>query len=318
MFKEVLDRYFAAHYEVKECTLPLSFGDRSKFTLHELTLFGERYLLAEACRPLSFSEIDHFRFVLAKSNDRPAVFYLPKSPAPLYRRLVKEVIPFLSEDHRYFIPGKLVLIALLDEKKSRPLDYSLFFQPVIAYFLLHPSAETNSGLLLGIFPSLSRSTLILALRYLRSIGFLAQKGAGRSTLFALALPRNEAFHLILPLLKSPLVRSYYAEGKDTKKLAKAIFSSESALALYSDVSPLEESYLLSKEDYGKYSDILCLSGEKMAEKNYTRFDLLAYPPYLYNKNGNLSLNPLDVIAIYKNNDDPRIVSALGQMEDYFR
>ncbi len=316
MENEVLERYFSGNYSLKESSIPLSFREQALVSLAEGELFEKSYLFICERKELPFSEICSLRQRFLSSL--PIVFLLKGNSRKRGALLVKENIPFVAEDGFVFLPQVLIYGHWPTPLSQEVSLWHDSYIPAIHYFLLNPLEKTNSLEFQAKLSSYSRSLLIKALAYLTGLGFLRREGAVRSTRYALAHSLKDSYALVRSHLVNPLRASYYVESSDASSLSHEILSSESALAHYSNIVPEEEAYLLNRKDFLSHRDLFVGPNERSFSKAYVRFDLFAYTPLLLRSGSSFVLNPLDVIAIYRDDPDPRVKDAIEHMEEIYQ
>lgn len=318
MENEILERYFAGHYSLKEAPIPLSFREQSLLTVKAGELYGKAYLFVFAKEEISFSEICALDKRFQASSGLPSLFVLKGRARPVARLLMKENIPFITAVGFVFVPQVMIYGPLPAISKNESLLWHDSYIPVAQFFLLNPSVKLNSLQLQAQLPFYSRSLLTKALAFLKQFSFLKQEGAVRSTVYSLANPLGASYALIKSRFINPIRASYYVKESEASLLPRNTLSSESALAYYTDLSPLEEAYLLKREDYLSHRPLLVGASERNAQDNYFRYDLFAYAPFLVKKGSAFVLNPLDVIAIYREEKDPRVETAIERLEEAYR
>ena len=147
---------------------------------------------------------------------------------------------------------------------------------------------------------------------------MKQEGSIRSTAYALAGSIKESYALIKDRFINPIRGSYFAKESDAFPLPRLVLSSESALSFYTNVAPESEAYLLSRKEYWDNRYLFVALKERSFQEAYLRYDVFAYRPLLLRNGSSFVLNPLDVIAIYRDDKDPRIEEAINRLEETYR
>jgi hypothetical protein len=318
MENEVLEHYFSGSYSLKESAIPLSLREQSLLSLGEGELLGKRYLFIIEKRELSFAEISGLKLRFASISEYPSLFLLWGNSRPLVRELLNNNIPFISPEGFIFIPQILIYGQLPSPVRKENLLWQNSYIPVAHFFLLNPSAKLNSLQLQGQMPFYSRSLLSKALAFLTQLGFLRQDGSVRSTAYSLARPLPDSYALIKERFVNPIRGSYFVKESEALPLAQKILSSESALSFYTNVAPENEAYLLERKAYWEHRYLFVSPSEKAFQETYLRYDVFAYHPFLVKKESFSVLNPFDVIAIYREDKDPRIEGAIDRLEEAYR
>lgn len=318
MENEILEHYFAGSYSLKESSIPLSFSEQSLITLGEGELLGKRYLFVIGRRELSYSEVTAFNFRFTSISSQPLVFLLRENSRSIARKLMKDQIAFITAEGFVFIPQVVIFGQLPSPVRREVLIWHDSYIPVAQYFLLNPSAKVNSLQLQSELSFYSRSLLIKALALLTQLGFLKQEGSIRSTSYSLAGSLHDSYALIKEKFINPIRGSYFVKKSEALSLPHEILSSESALSFYTNVAPENEAFLLGRKDYWDHRYLFVDSKQRAFQEVYLRYDVLAYQPLLMRKESSFVLNPLDVIAIYREDKDPRVAEAINHLEEAYR
>jgi hypothetical protein len=318
MENEILEHYFSGSYSLKESSIPLSLVEQSLIALGEGKLLGKRYLFVIERQELSFSRISALNLRFASVSSWPLVFLLRGNPRSVAKELMGSQIAFITSDGFIFIPQVVICGQLPSPFRQQALVWHDSYIPVAQYFLLNPSAKVNSLSLQSELSFYSRPLLIKALAYLTQLGFLKQEGAVRSTAYSLAGSLPDSYVLIKERFINPVRGSYFVKENEASSLPHEILSSESALSFYTNVSPEEEAYLLSKKEYEEHRNLFVSAKQRAFQEVYLRYDVFVYHPLLARKGSSFVLNPLDVIAIYRADKDPRVEDAIDHLEEAYR
>lgn len=313
------DTYFAQDYRLEESPIALSFREQGLLSLAELSLYGEKYLLLLVKSKLSFSELSQLYQRFSQAGPLPPVFLLPKGNAYAKKLLINAKIPFFSSEGLIYLPGKLLYGRFPSATKEESLPFSPFYIPIIQFFLTYPLAKINSRELLGEIHSASRSLVIKGLAFLCQEGFLIKEGSARNTVYLLKQPLEVSYLSAQKWLINPLKESFYVKKEEAAILDHSVYSSESALSSLSDLAEEEESFLLTSSDYENHRDIFIRGENRLSGEAYERFDVFLYPPWLrVDKKGHKMINPLDLIALYRQDADPRVQGAIKKLEQHYR
>lgn len=313
-----MEKYFAGNYDLKESAIPLSFREEQDIEVWEGTLLGTPYLFLAERRELSLSLLSEYQDRFERASGLKPVFLLIGNVRHVARQLMESKIAFITPAGFIFIPGSLLYGPLPSPIRKEPLLWHDSYIPVAQYFLLNPSAKVNSLTLRSQIPFYSRSLLIKALALLEQLRFLKKEGAVRKSAYSLANSLGDSYALIKDRLINPIVGSYYVEKSQASVLPNEVYSSESALSHYTDLVPQCEAYLLSRKDYRENRSLFVGADERKFKEEYLRFDILAYTPLLERSESSFFLNPLDVIAIYQDDKDPRIEEEIDRLKGAYR
>jgi hypothetical protein len=318
MDNSFFERYFPGNYALSESDFVMSFRENSLLSVQKLTLYGKDYLLLVLKEAAPFSDLFQVYRRIARDSPFSPVFFFSSQDGHTKRLLMQEGIPFFSKEGFVFLPGVLLLGRLPSGNREQKLRFSPSFIPIIDFFLLHPESSVNSLILQKELACLSRSFIIKGLAFLCQEDFLYKTGRAQSIAYSLNKPLNFSYTIAKQWRINPIRQSFFAKTEDAHFLPRSVLSSESALGFYSDVVPEEESYLLSEKERNEHMSLLCFPEERKNLGDYFRYDVFVYPPYLLKDDQeHLILNPLDVIAIYQSDDDPRVQLAIKKMEERF-
>jgi hypothetical protein len=299
-------------------SIPLSFREQDLVEVAEGELWGSDFLFLIEKEELTFSDAFQLNTRFRKASNLQPLFVLKGLNRSLNRLLMDANIAFVTADGFTYIPSVLIAGKMPASNKSEPLIWHDSYIPVAHYFLLNPLARLNSLQLQAQLPFYSRALIIKALAILAQIQFLKKEGAVRTTTYSLAYSLAESYALIKERLINPIRFSCYVKESDAVTLPKNVFSSESALSHYSMIVPYQDSYLMSLKDYREHRQLFVGEKERAFDQNYYRYDVFAYAPLTQREDGASFLNPLDVIAIYRQDKDPRVELAIQAIEKRFQ
>lgn len=317
MNNAILDKLFPQNYSLQESDISLSFREQSLISVAKGQLLQGNYLFLIERKELDFSDVYQLYHRFSSSSPLKVVFLLKGNSRNVARQMMDESIAFITERGFVFIPQGLIYGPLPSPVRKEALLWHDSYIPIAQYFLMNPSSRLNSLQLQAEMPFYSRSLLIKALAILTQLSFLRQEGVVRSTTYSLAHSLAESYSLIKERFTYPIHASYYVRAAEAGSLPKEVLSSESALDYYTDVVPEEEAYLMSRKDFQQHRVLFLGEKERKFDEVYIRYDILNYTPLLVHEEQKNLLNPLDVIAIYRKDDDPRVSLAIDRLEKKF-
>jgi hypothetical protein len=267
----------------------------------------DSFLFAEAKRYLSAGEILRF-FNLIRQAIKPSkilVFLLKTLSSHDKALLLDSHIPFLSADGEVYIPFHEVRLQSLSRRP--PLSYDLVAQNLaLAYFAL-PYGFYDLKALAAYLP-FQPSRISEANRCLFSLGLLEKEGKETRVKYARVKDKSTYLSSLMPLLISPLYGRFYMEKSPNQN---RIRNSEESLGFYTDILPQEQGFCLDKKEFKQASPSFYLKPrERLPHVDYDEVDVFVYRPLFPVQS---HLNPLDVLAVYKEDPDERVQTALSHI-----
>lgn len=306
----VLEKYFSGNYSLHETSIPLSFREKTLVDVMEGELYGKDYLFLSESKELPFSDLFQLYRRFRSSSSLPVVLLLKSDAKRRGNSLMVEAIPFISLSGFIFLPSQIIVGHFPTPRPKEEVVWRDSYLAIMQYFLLNPAAKVNSASLQAALPAYSRSFFIQGLAFLTSMDYLKKEGSVRTITYSLAHSIADSFAFLKTRILSPIRRSYCVLERDAASFPRQVLSSESALAVYSSLVPEEKAYLASQASLQLHPELLRRADERKFDEVYVRFDVFRYSPYLVHDGSTTLLNPLDVIAIYQQSDDPRVQEAI--------
>jgi hypothetical protein len=299
---------------IKPFSFDSSIKDKQDFSFFEAS-YGQFNNLLLCLKKQSDTDISScftsfHRF--EKETKRKPIFVFQK---PLTkdqtRELVKNGIPFFDSEGQSFVPFITLCLDLYYKSVTRNLYYSSCCQQIASVFLFSNS-ETISTADLVNFLGVSQPTISRGLDYFLGTDLIGKVGAQNKTRYRLLKPRSYFLEAVLSQAINPIFQTFYVDKKHLPNVKMDILSSESALEKLSMIRAFHKAYVAKKEEISLISSLATHPWALLPNIEYIRFDVLTYKPLLFGKD---YLNPLDVYAIYSNDNDPRIQEALQAIKE---
>lgn len=251
--------------------------------------------------PLEFAEQSRS---LAKHYGGTVVLVLDRLSSHNRSRLIRRAVPFVVPGNQLYMPN--LALDLRENFRSHPLAPAKHLTPsaqtVIFHCLLDPNFEKATPTDLAKVLGYSAMSIGRAFGQLRSLGVAELRPRGRKKFLSLGMGRRETLKRIEPVMRSPVRKSHFVQGKPPEDSLLA--GGETALSALTSLAPPRLRCFAASDAAWKTLSRTC--GEVVDEKIEADFqiDVWSYDPKRLSQ-GTL-VDPLSLRAQFLNHPDERV------------
>lgn len=291
-------------YEIEEIDTRsikgISLELRTSFVFFKMEIIGQSIILLKPKYALErYTPRACFKIaeMVSKGNDSPCAFWFDALDFNQRTRLMEKNVYFVVSDKYAFLPG---LVMDSRDRRRTATKLTAPAQYVLLYHLQAKNLEGRSSKELSEIMPYKYLTLTLALQVLQDLDLCALVvDANKEKRLHFELRGKALWEKALPLLKSPLKKSFYCDNikEETSYMQGGI----SALAHYSMLVPdaLKTLVAVERTDMAKQDNFERINSWDGAYK----IEVWKYPPIISDKG---FVDRLSLALTLKNDEDPRV------------
>jgi hypothetical protein len=234
-FQEVLSITIAPRSWPGENTLPVFLRDLYAFLAARVLGMPCLFLLDKDARPISPAIIRKHLFEVARRWDGEVIYVTTGINSGRRKRLIDQHIPFVVPGNQIYLP--MLGIDLREHFRSTrgaPQSFSPATQATLLYAFHRKEREELSLREMAAALGYTGMTLSRAFDQLESAGIGSLVMKGRSRLFGLPGSRRDHWEKARPLLRSPVARRLFVQGRKSEEAGPP--AGYSALAVYTTLA----------------------------------------------------------------------------------
>ena len=248
---------------------------------------------------------------ISQITQKHCVLYLQKMNYYTRDKMLEEGIPFIWENRQVYIPFLGFLLQQNEARILRSYSRISFLTQKLLLSALYENWDNISVTIAAEKMRVSKMSITRVFDELESLDVPVLQKNGRIRKYVKIGTKKEIWAVIKPVLRSPLLKEYYLEQDFSHKLVK------------SGISALAELSMLGDSEYPTYA----ITKHEIREKGLDKVEeipkgeipgcIVQELGYCIPFKNETTIDPLTIYLMLKNEDDPRIQTALEEMlEDY--
>lgn len=313
--KEYLEQVIHQNIDEKQYeninNLPL--GCRNVFDLSVMKMGQIEFLLASPLEDMNLTELRKMRMRLESYTGYLCAFYLKKVNWYAAPKMVEEGIPFVWENRQVYLPFVGMLLNTDAARIPKSCSVISFLTQKLLLKALYENWQDVSAVQAAELLNVSKMSITRCYDEIEALGMSFVRSQKRSRRFFAMDNKKEMWAMMLPFMRSPIIRIFKPESMPK---AEMILSGTSALAKYSMLG--EDSCIT----YAISKDQIVSSGVKeIREVPYDEepYCYVQEVGYILPFGDGKAVDPLSLTLMLTDEDlaDPRVDSCIKEMlEEY--